>query len=61
MQQLLQAEEYDNVGDLMLQMVMDPEKIREISGIGPKAMEEIEMRLLRNPHLPKWDILIRPG
>ena len=25
-----------------------------------KAMEEIEMRLLRNPHLPKWDILIRP-
>ena len=25
-----------------------------------KAMEEIEVRLLRNPHLPKWDILIRP-
>ncbi len=25
-----------------------------------KAMEEIELRLLRNPHLPKWDILIRP-
>lgn len=25
-----------------------------------KTMEEIEMRLLRNPHLPKWDILIRP-
>ena len=25
-----------------------------------KAMEDIEMRLLRNPHLPKWDILIRP-
>ncbi len=25
-----------------------------------KAMEKIEMRLLRNPHLPKWDILIRP-
>lgn len=24
-----------------------------------KTMEEIEMRLLRNPHLPKWDILIR--
>ena len=26
-----------------------------------KAMETIEMRLLRHPHLPKWDILIRPG
>lgn len=25
-----------------------------------KAMEEIELRLLRNPHLPKWDILIPP-
>jgi hypothetical protein len=25
-----------------------------------KAMEEIELRLLRNPYLPKWDILIRP-
>lgn len=25
-----------------------------------KTMEDIEMRLLRNPHLPKWDILIRP-
>jgi transposase len=25
-----------------------------------KAMEEIEMRLERNPLLPKWDILIQP-
>jgi Rhodopirellula transposase DDE domain len=25
-----------------------------------KSMVEIEMRLLRNPHLPKWDLLIRP-
>jgi hypothetical protein len=25
-----------------------------------KAMAEIEMCLLRNPHLPKWDIFIRP-
>ena len=28
--------------------------------LSKKAIEEIEMRLLRNPHLPKWDILIRP-
>ncbi len=26
-----------------------------------KAMKEIERRLLRNPNLPKWDILIRPS
>ena len=26
-----------------------------------KAMREIEMRLERNPLLPKWDILIQPG
>ena len=26
-----------------------------------KAMREIEARLERNPLLPKWDILIRPG
>jgi N utilization substance protein A len=41
-QNLLQDEEYDNVGDLMLQLFMDANVIREINGIGPKAMEEIE-------------------
>ncbi|MFN2151119.1 MAG: transcription termination factor NusA [Anaerolineales bacterium] len=41
-QQLLLGEEYSNVGDLMLQMNMDPKVIREINGIGPKAMEDIE-------------------
>ncbi|WP_019506180.1 hypothetical protein [Pleurocapsa sp. PCC 7319] len=25
-----------------------------------KAIEAIELRLLRNPNLPKWDIFIRP-
>jgi N utilization substance protein A len=40
--QLLTDEEYDNVGDLMLQMEMDPEKINDITGIGPKAMENIQ-------------------
>jgi N utilization substance protein A len=41
-QDLLLDEEYDNVGDLMLQMIMDPGKINEINGIGPKAMENIQ-------------------
>jgi N utilization substance protein A len=39
---LLKDEEYDNVGDLMLQMLMDADKINQINGIGPKAMENIE-------------------
>lgn len=26
-----------------------------------KSMREVEARLLRNPQLPKWDILIRPS
>jgi N utilization substance protein A len=41
-QQLLKDEEYNNVGDLMLQMEMDSEKVNEINGIGPKAMENIQ-------------------
>jgi N utilization substance protein A len=41
-QNLLEAEEYDNAGDLILQMFMDSGKIRSIGGIGPKSMEEIE-------------------
>jgi len=41
-QQLLKNDEYDNVGDLMLQMLMDADKINAINGIGPKAMENIE-------------------
>ncbi|HBY07021.1 MAG TPA: hypothetical protein DEH22_04280 [Chloroflexi bacterium] len=41
-QQKLVEEEYGNVGDLILQMNMDASQIREINGIGPKAMEEIE-------------------
>jgi hypothetical protein len=40
--QLLTDEEFINVGDLMLQMEMDPEKINKINGIGPKAMENIQ-------------------
>ena len=29
--------------------------------LNKKAMKELEMRLERNPLLPKWDILIRPS
>lgn len=26
-----------------------------------KAMDQVEARLLRNPELPKWEILIQPA
>ena len=29
--------------------------------LSKKAMKEIERRLERNPNLPQWDILLRPG
>ena len=40
-QNLLNEENYKSVGDLMLQMKLDPDEILEINGIGPKTMEEI--------------------
>lgn len=42
---LLNDENYNTVGDLMLQMKLDSDEILEISGIGPKTMEEIEAAL----------------
>jgi N utilization substance protein A len=32
----------ETAGDLMLEMSIDPEKVRSLSGIGPKTMESIE-------------------
>ncbi len=29
--------------------------------LSKKAMQEVEDRLIRNPLLPKWDILIQPA
>jgi len=29
--------------------------------LGKTAMQEVEVRLERNPLLPKWDILIQPA
>jgi transcription termination/antitermination protein NusA len=42
---LLQESGYQNAGDLMFQMSMDPDAILALSGIGPKAMLEIENAL----------------
>lgn len=39
---LLNEAGYKNVGDLMFQMSIDPDAILGLSGIGPKAMQEIE-------------------
>ena len=42
---LLQESGYQNAGDLMYQMSTDPDAILALSGIGPKAMLEIEQAL----------------
>lgn len=42
---LLNEAGYLSVGDLLLQMRLDPDAILRLNGIGPKAMEEIETRL----------------
>jgi N utilization substance protein A len=36
---------YPTVGDLMLQLAMDSDSILAISGVGPKAMEDIQKQL----------------
>ena len=47
----LGGEGYTTAGDLMLQMALDPNAILGLSGIGAKAMEEIE-KALANLELP---------
>ena len=36
---------YQTVGDLMMQMALDPDAILRLSGMGPKAMRELETAL----------------
>ena len=42
---LLCSSGYENVGDLMFQLALDEDAVLGISGIGPKAMEEIKQKL----------------
>ena len=42
---LLSEAEYKTVGDLMLQLELDSDAILGLNGIGPKAMEKIELSL----------------
>jgi transcription termination/antitermination protein NusA len=42
---LLQESGYQNAGDLMYRMAIDPDAILALSGVGPKAMQEIEQAL----------------
>ena len=42
---LLSSTGYQTVGDLMLQIELDADAVLGISGIGPKAMEDIHQRL----------------
>mgnify|MGYP001049742381 FL=1 len=42
---LLSSTGYQTIGDLMLQLELDTDAVLGISGIGPKAMEDIQVRL----------------
>lgn len=42
---LLGSSGYETIGDLMFQLALDEDAVLGISGIGPKAMEEIKERL----------------
>ena len=42
---LLSSSGYETVGDLMFQLALDEDAVLGISGIGPKAMEEIKEKL----------------
>jgi N utilization substance protein A len=42
---LLSSSGYETVGDLMFQLTLDEDAVLGISGIGPKAMEEIKEKL----------------
>jgi N utilization substance protein A len=42
---ILTEVEYETVGDLMLAMKLDPDKVLGLAGIGPKAMQSIETAL----------------
>ena len=42
---LLSSSGYQNIGDLMFQLALDEDAVLGISGIGPKAMDEIKEKL----------------
>jgi N utilization substance protein A len=42
---LLRSSGYETIGDLMFQLALDEDAVLGISGIGPKAMEEIKEKL----------------
>ncbi|MCS7246799.1 MAG: transcription termination factor NusA [Anaerolineales bacterium] len=54
---LLNGAGYLSVGDLMLQLKLDPNKILALEGIGPKAMAAIE-EALANFSLPKEEVVV---
>jgi N utilization substance protein A len=56
---ILTEAELRMAGDLMLTMKLDPEKIRAISGIGPKAMETIQAAI-QNATFPQPEVEPEP-
>jgi transcription termination/antitermination protein NusA len=63
---LLQESGYQNAGDLMYQMAIDPDAILALSGVGPKAMQEIEQALqavavAEEPVAAEPEVQVEPG
>jgi N utilization substance protein A len=42
---LLTGEGYSTIGDLMIQLAVDPDAVLALNGVGPKAMEDIQAAL----------------
>ncbi len=56
---ILQEAGMENLGDLMLQVKRDPDKILSLNGIGPKAMEEIQT-LVQTYQFPALETVPEP-
>ncbi|MGV7975493.1 MAG: transcription termination factor NusA [Anaerolineaceae bacterium] len=56
---ILQEAGMENLGDLMLQVKRDPDKVLSLNGIGPKAMEEIQT-LVQTYQFPALETVSEP-
>ncbi len=54
---LLTGEGYSTIGDLMLQLSLDPDVILSIDGVGPKTMEEFETAI-KEFEFPKPEVVV---
>jgi transcription termination/antitermination protein NusA len=63
---ILQEAEIDSLGDLVLQMRIDPDRILSLNGIGPKSFEEIQqltdgLRVIPGETVPEEEVAVEPA